>query len=353
MYMEKKTVTKKEMRSIIASLPKAEIHLHLEGVASVNTIWQLKQKHNLLFEGISSKEDLYNRFKVNTLNEFIDLFINVVQNSFQKEEDILLLIEDARNYLKRNNIVYTEIFFAPSKFVRNGFSFEKIVEILDEGAQKLAREDNLNIRYIMDVSRTFGPENAMRNLDLTIKNKKESIIGIGLGGAENKGPAQEYKEVFEKARAEGLHTVAHAGEDVGPESIWHAIEDLQIERIGHGISAIQDAKLQDLLVKKQIPLEICPKSNLITGRYVKVYKDHPIKAFYDKGINVTLNTDDPTIFGAELVDEYFNLLSENIFSFRELVQILKNTIYATFLSKAEQDSIWKKVLPSLSNIGDN
>ncbi len=351
--MEKKTVTKKEMRSIIASLPKAEIHLHLEGVASVNTIWQLKQKHNLSFEGISSKENLYNRFKVNTLNEFIDLFINVVQNSFQKEEDILLLIEDARNYLERNNIVYTEIFFAPSKFVRNGFSFEQIVEILDEGAQKLERENNLKIRYIMDVSRTFGPENAMRNLDLTLKNKKESIIGIGLGGAENKGPAQEYKEVFEKARAEGLHTVAHAGEDVGPESIWHAIEDLQIERIGHGISAIQDEKLQTILVEKQIPLEICPKSNLITGRYVKAYKDHPIRAFYDKGINVTLNTDDPTIFGAELVDEYCNLLTENIFSFKELVQLLKNTIYATFLSKAEQDSIWKTVLPRLSNIGDN
>jgi len=110
--MEKKTVNKQELNSIIASLPKTEIHLHLEGLASVDTIWKLKEKHNLTFDGISSKEDLYERFKVDTLNDFIDLFINVVQNAFQKEEDILLLIEDARNYLKRNNIVYAEIFFA-------------------------------------------------------------------------------------------------------------------------------------------------------------------------------------------------------------------------------------------------
>ena len=350
--MEKKTVNKQELHSIIASLPKTEIHLHLEGLASVDTIWKLKEKHNLTFDGISSKEDLYERFKVDTLNDFIDLFINVVQNAFQKEEDILLLIEDARNYLKRNNIVYAEIFFAPSKFVRNGFSFPKIVELLDEGAQKLEREDNLNIKYIMDVSRTFGPENAMKNLDLTLKHKKDSVIGIGLGGAENKGPAQDYKEVFEKAHSAGLHTVAHAGEDMGPESIWHAIDDLHTERIGHGISAIQDESLQSKLVETQIPLEICPKSNIITGRYVKSYQDHPIRAFFDKGINVTLNTDDPTIFGAELNDEYMNLLTEKVFSFKEVVQLLKNTVYATFLSDQEKDEIWKTVLPSLTNFGD-
>ncbi len=350
--MEKKTVTRKELRSIVASLPKTEIHLHLEGLASVDTIWKLKQKHHLDFEGISSKEDLYKRFQVHTLNDFIDLFINVVQNSFQKEEDILLLIKDAKDYLNRNNISYAEIFFAPSKFVRNGFSYEKIVEILDEGAQKLFEEDKLQVKYIIDVSRTFGPENAMKNLDLTLKHKKDSVIGIGLGGAENKGPAKDYNRVFEKARKEGLHTVAHAGEDVGPESIWQAIEYLDIERIGHGISAIHDEKLQEKLVETQIPLEICPKSNIITGRFVTSYKDHPIRTFFDKGINVTLNTDDPTIFGAELIDEYMNLLTENIFTFKEVVQLLKNTVYATFLAEEKQNRIWNTILPAFSKIGD-
>lgn len=349
--MEKKTVTKDEMRTILAALPKAEIHLHLEGLASVDTIWNLKQKHHLVFENINSKEDLYSRFKVSNLNDFIDLFINVVQNSFQREQDILYLIDDAKAYLQRNNIVYAEIFFAPSKFIRNGFSFPKILEILDEGAKRLENEANLKLRYIIDVSRTFGPDNAMRNLDLTLKHKKESVIGIGLGGAETKGPAQDYKDVFQKAKANGLHLVAHAGEDVGPESIWHAINDLKIERIGHGISAIQDDSLMSHLKESQIPLEICPKSNIITGKYVSSYKDHPIRQFFDRGINVTLNTDDPTIFGAELMDEYMNLISDRVFTFQESLQLLKNTINATFLDKKEKNDIWSQCLSSLSEIG--
>jgi adenosine deaminase len=349
--MEKKTFTVSEIQSIITTLPKTEIHLHLEGLASVETIWKLKKKHQLIFKNIHSKEDLYTRFKVKNLNDFIDLFINVIQNAFQAEEDILHLIDDARAYLKRNNIVYAEIFFAPSKFVSNGFSFPKILEILDDGARRLQVEDSLSIRFIIDVSRTFGPENAMRNLDLTLENRKDSIIGIGLGGAESKGPARDYKEVFEKAKANGLHVVAHAGEDIGPESIWSAITDLNIERIGHGISAIEDESLMDYLKETQIPLEICPKSNIITGRYVSSYQDHPIRTFLDRGINVTLNTDDPTIFGSELTDEYMNLISNNIFSFKESIQLMKNTLDATFLEQEEKAKIWKSCKTSLSKFG--
>jgi len=351
--MEKKTVTKSEIRSIITALPKTELHLHLEGLTSVDTIWKLKEKHKLTFKGIDSKEDLYARFKVKNLNDFIDLFINVVQNSFQAEEDILLLIDDAKTYLTRNNIVYSEIFFAPSKFVRNGFSFPQILEILDDGAKKLQKEDSLTVRYIIDVSRTFGPDNAMRNLDLTLENKKDSIIGIGLGGAESKGPARDYKEVFDKAKANDLHVVAHAGEDIGPESIWSAINDLNIERIGHGISALLDESLMEYLKDTQLPLEICPKSNIITGRYVTSYRDHPIRTFFDRGINVTLNSDDPTIFGAELVDEYMNLISENIFTFQESLKLMKNTLEATFLEKSAKTKLWKSCLSSLSKLGEN
>ena len=351
--MEKKTVTKHEMQKIITALPKTEIHLHLEGLISVDTLWKLKVKHDLSLPGIKTKTDLYNRFKVKSLNEFIDLFINVIQSSFQSEEDILYLIEDARDYLKRNNIVYAEIFFAPSKFVHNGFSFPKMLDILDAGAKSLKQEENLEIKYLIDVSRTFGPENAMQNLTQTLNNRKDSVIGIGLGGSEDKGPAQDYKKVFKMARKNDLHVVAHAGEDVGPESIWHALKDLKSERIGHGISAIQDDSLMKYLVKTKTPLEICPKSNIFTGRYVSSYRDHPIRTFFDHGINVTLNTDDPTIFGIELIDEYMNLITENIFSFNEILTILKNTIYASFLDDYRKKEIWDTVISSLSKIGVN
>ncbi len=338
--MNKKVFTEKHYRNLLYKIPKAEIHLHLEGLASVDTIWRLKLKHDLELPGIKSKEDLINRFNVKGLNDFIDLFINVIQNCFRSEDDILLLIEDAKNYLERNNIVYAEIFFAPSKFVHNGFSFEKMVNILDKGSQRIAEESGRTVRFLIDVSRSFGPENAMRNLELSLTHKHPSIIGIGLGGAENQGPAQEYADVFSKARSEGLHVVAHAGEDVGSESIWRAIEDLKSDRIGHGISAMYDEKLMSLLAERQIPLEICPMSNIFTGKYVTSYEEHPIRLFFDRGIVVTVNTDDPTIFGAELIDEYMNLLRHGIFTFAEVLQIIKNTIYAGFLDEDHKQSIW-------------
>ncbi|MCK5202051.1 MAG: adenosine deaminase, partial [Spirochaetales bacterium] len=193
------------------------------------------------------------------------------------------------------------------------------------------------------VSRSFGPENAMNNLNLVLKHKKPSIIGIGLGGAEIKGPAEDYKEVFEIARNTGLKVVAHAGEDVGPESIWSSIKDLKVSRIGHGISAIQDDKLMDYLEETQLPLEICPMSNIFTKKYVSSYKNHPIRKFYDRGMYVTVNTDDPTIFGMELIDEYFNLLDNDIFSLSEIFGLIRKNLYATFLTEPEKDAMWKKM----------
>lgn len=340
--MNKKSFSEKHYRNLLYKIPKAEIHLHLEGVASVDTIWKLKQKHDLELPGIKSKEDLTNRFQVKGLNDFIDLFINVIQNCLREEEDILLLIDDAQHYLERNNIVYAEIFFAPSKFVRNGFSFKQMIKILDDGAKKIEKESNRTVRFLIDVSRSFGPENAMRNLELTLKHAKESVIGIGLGGAESQGPAEEYAEVFQRARYENLHVVAHAGEDVGPESIWRAVDDLKSERIGHGISAKHDEALMKVLADRQIPLEICPMSNIFTGKYVTSYKDHPIKLFFDRGINVTINTDDPTIFGAELIDEYLNLMRYEVFTFPEVLKIIKQTIYASFLDDGYKQSIWEE-----------
>ena len=345
--MKKKDNDQGHLRNILFTIPKTEIHLHLEGLATVDTIWKLKTKHDLDLNGIKTKKDLIRRFQVKNLNDFIDLFINIIQNCFRKEEDILYLIEDAESYLERNNIVYAEIFFAPSKFVRNGFSYSKIVDLLDEGADKIRKNSGREIRFLMDVSRSFGPENAMRNLDLTLEHPKQSFIGIGLGGAESQGPAQDYKEIFQKARDKGLRVVAHAGEDVGPESIWHAIEDLNTERIGHGISAQYDDALMKLLTERQIPLEICPMSNIFTGKYVKGYKDHPIKLFYDRGIFVTVNTDDPTIFGAELIDEYVNLVENGIFTLEQCYDLIRNTLKASFLPDNRKNELMQQTEESI------
>jgi adenosine deaminase len=210
------------------------------------------------------------------------------------------------------------------------------------GSKKIFEESGITVNYLIDVSRTFGPENAHQNLDLIIDNPKTSIIGIGLGGAESTGPAEKYQKVFEKAIANNLRVVAHAGEDVGPESIWDTLNLLKAERIGHGISAIQDEKLMDYLKEKGIPLEICPTSNLFTRKYVTKIEEHPVKAFYDRGMAVTINSDDPTLFGSELSEEYILLYENGIFNEDEILDLVKKTIFSSFASDKRKKAIWKE-----------
>lgn len=330
------------LRNLLYTIPKTEIHLHLEGLASVETVWNLMQKYQLQLPGIQKKADLTKRFQVTSLDDFIDLFINIIQSSFHAVEDINLLIQDLEKYLVDNNIIYAEVFFAPSKFLTNGFDFQEMIGILENGSKSIYEKNNRRVKFIIDVSRTSGVENAKKNLDLTIKYKTDNIIGIGLGGAEVKGPAKQFQDVFKKAKKSDLHLVAHAGEVVGPESIWDAIHLLHASRIGHGISAIYDEKLMKYLQEKQIPLEICPTSNLFTKKYFSSLKDHPIREFFNRGIVVTVNTDDPSIFGKELIEEYMTLYEEEIFTESEIIQLIKNNLFATFMPQAEKVTIWKE-----------
>jgi len=330
-----------EFRKILLSVPKTEIHLHLEALASVDSIWTLWQKNNLLTADIQTKEDLLRRFQITTLDEFIDVFINIIQNCFRTEDDFMYLINDTGEYLKNNNIVYSEIFFAPTKFVKMGFSFSKMAEILTAGADLIHNQYGIEIKYLIDVSRTFGPENAMANLDLTLEHRSDAIIGIGLGGAEAAGPARDYTEVFKKAREHGLHVVAHSGEDMDWEAIRETIDCLNPERIGHGISAIQNAQLLSDLAERKIPLEICPTSNLFTRKYVSAIEEHPVKSFFDNKLFVTINSDDPSLFSTSLVDEYMLLYNNGIFSQKEIFALLKNNINASFLPDAKKKEIWK------------
>jgi adenosine deaminase len=145
--------------------------------------------------------------------------------------------------------------------------------------------------------------------------------------------------------------VAHAGEDIGPQSIWDAIRILKASRIGHGISAIQDEELMDYLAEKQIPLEICPTSNLFTRKYVTKLTNHPIRAFYDRGLKVTVNTDDPSVFDVELVGEYMNLMNGGFFKIEEIVTLIRNGLFSTFLPVREKAARWKVISKLIAERG--
>ncbi len=344
-------VIDKSIITDLVEIPKTEIHLHIEAVTTAETVWSLINKHNLSIEGVNSIDDLQKKFKVKSLMEFINLFINIIQASFKSEDDFYLLMRDLREYLLKNNIVYSEVFLAPTSFINNGLDFNKIMDVLTVEADRFYKEDEIDIKYIIDVSRGFGLENAQKNLELTLNYNSPRVIGIGLGGAEKKGKAEVFEPVFKKASESGLHVVAHAGEDCNYKSIDAAVNILKAERIGHGISAMENEECMNHLKELQIPLEVCPTSNLFTRAYVKSIKKHPIKMFFEKGLFVTVNSDDPTLFGTTLVEEYLLLLNKDIFTKAEIGQLILNNLKATFMDEKDKASLEIKIRETLNNKG--
>lgn len=327
-------MNKSEFYAFFKKIPKPELHIHIEAVMSRETIKKLYLKKN---GKKFSDKDMKNLFDYSDLNGFISAFL-AVQDMFSSVDDFDLIFDDLKNYLVRNGIVHCEAFFAPSAFVKKGFSYAEMTKNFEKNLKKIKEETGITVWLMGDVSRTFGLENAENNFKMFMENPFEGFIGIGLGGAESKGPSKEFGSVFEKAHARNLHAVAHAGEDVGPESIWDAINICHAERIGHGITAAQDEELMTFLREHNIPLEVCPTSNVFTKKYVAAMREHPVRTFFDKKLPVTIATDDPIFFGVELLDEYWNLHKELKFTNEDIKEIIINGFNASFLKPEEKES---------------
>jgi adenosine deaminase len=340
-------VDKGSFYTFFRQIPKPEIHLHLEAVISRSSVKKLYRRKTGTMLTADAADAL---FSYTDLSGFIRAFLQV-QELFTDTADFDLVFADLAAYLEKNGITYTEVFFAPSAFLKKGFSYAALMENFHRNIRKIETEKNVTIRLLIDVSRTFGPENAQQNLELVLRHRIPEVIGIGLGGDERRGPARDFKEVFANAQQAGLHTVAHAGEDVGPESIWDTITLLRAERIGHGVSAAGDSSLMDYLQKKQIPLEVCPTSNVFTRRFVTTIQDHPVRQFFDHGLCVTLNTDDPLFFKVSLLDEYWNLYRKLHFTPAELIRVIENGYQASFLSGAQRKTYLQAVTAAAGEVG--
>ena len=320
---------KAEFKTFLATIPKAELHIHLEAVITLSGIKKLyKNKYGKEM----SKEEQKALFSYNDLNGFIQSFLKI-QNMYSSVEDFRIVFDELEKYLVKNGIVYTEVFFAPTSFLKMGFKYEDMVRIFHEKISKIKEKRGITIKMLMDVSRTFGCENAMHNYELLKQFPCEDIIGIGLGGAESKGPAKDFAPVYELAKKEG----------VGPESIWDSINYLHTERVGHGITAIQDEKLMDELKKTKLPIEICITSNTFTKKIVQKAKDHPVRAFYDKGIAVNINTDDPVFFKTTLLDEFWLCHHDLNFTMDEVKELVKNSFKQSFMSDKDKKAAVKAV----------
>ena len=337
-------MTKSEFKTFIKGVPKAELHIHIEAVTSLAGVKKLYKNR---FGKEMTKEEQVALFSYEDLNGFIQAFLKI-QDMFVSEKDFNVVFKELEKYLIKNGIDYCEAFFAPTAFLKKGFSYKKMVQIFHKQITRIKEKDGITIKLLMDVSRTFGCENAMKNYELLKQYPCEDIIGIGLGGAEAKGPAKEYAPVFQRALAEGYKAVAHAGEDVGPESIWDSINYLHAQRIGHGVTAYQDPALIDELKKTKLPIEICITSNTFTKKVVKLARYHPVRKYYDTGLMVCINTDDPVFFKTTLLDEFWICHNDLNFTLDEIKELVKNSFRQSFMSDKEKkaalaavDEAWK------------
>jgi len=329
------TRSEESLLAFLKEMPKVELHLHMEACISKETVASMLDKNGVEYD----PEELKKLYQFSNLGEFIKLFLFII-DSIKTPDDFELIFRNLREYCDANSIRYAEVFLAPSRMVQNGLDFNEIAQTLDRLSSECRREGGPTIQYLFDVSRTFGVENASKNLQRILGAKADNIIGIGLGGAELMGPAREFGDVFAQARAAGLKCVAHAGEDDGPWSVRDAVEILKAQRIGHGISAIQDPSLIELLKDKQVPIEICLTSNIFTGKYVRREQDHPVRRYYDEGLVCTVNTDDPEIFDVNLTQEYFKFYKYLDFTVTEMVDLNRQGVYSSFLP--DPAKTWKQ-----------
>jgi len=314
----------------IASLPKAELHLHLEGSIQPTTICALTARHGV----IMTEDEVRQRYAYRDFPEFIEAF-KWVTSCLREPQDYALIARDLAAHLLAQNVVYAEVTLSVGVMLlrkqRPEANFEALL-----GATAPFESRGLRIRWVFDAARQFGAAAAMEVVESARRCASKTIVAFGIGGDELSVPTEAFQPVYERAAEIGLHRLMHAGEVGGPEKIREAIELLGAERIGHGIAAIHEPDLMDLLAERRIPLEVCPGSNMKTGalglqlRRAKVrIEDHPLPKLLRHGIPIVLSTDDPAMFHTTLRAEYENAarmgLQEN-----ELASIVEMSFQRAF-----------------------
>ena len=289
------------LSTFIAGLPKAELHVHHVGSASVRIVSELAARHPGVVP--SDPEELRQFYEFRDFAHFIEVYLAVV-DLIRTEEDVrLLTYEVAREMAEGQQIRYAELTCTPYTSVVTGIPIEAYTEAIEDARVAAERDFGLVLRWIYDIPGEFGVPSADATLDYALNHRVDALIGFGLGGPEVGVPRPQFQRHFDAARAAGLRSVPHAGETTGPETIWDALRLLGAERIGHGTTAVEDPTLLAHLADTGIPLEVCPSSNVAT-RAVAAIGDHPIAAFRDAGVTVTVNSDDPPMFGTSLNREY-------------------------------------------------
>ncbi|MFP8908296.1 adenosine deaminase [Streptomyces atacamensis] len=328
------------LSAFIAGLPKAELHVHHVGSASPRIVAELAARHpNSAVP--ADEEALAEFFTFSDFAHFIEVYLSVV-DLVRDAEDVRLLTYEVARDMSRQNIRYAELTVTPYSSTRRGIPERAFMEAIEDARRAAAAELGVTLRWCFDIPGEAGLEAAEETARLACELRPEGLVSFGLGGPEVGVPRPQFKPYFDRAIAEGLHSVPHAGETTGPRTVWDALDSLRAERIGHGTSSVRDPELLAYLAEHRIPLEVCPTSNVAT-RAVASLDEHPIAEMVKAGVLVTVNSDDPPMFGTDLCTEYeiaARLLGLDAAGVAELA---KNAVTASFAPAQVKSSLTAEI----------
>ncbi len=330
------------MKDLIKILPKAELHVHIEGTLEPELMFQLARRNNRAIR-FQSVEELKKAYRFNNLQEFLDIYYEGAK-VLLTEKDFYDLTWSYLQKAKEDGVVHTEIFFDPQTHTERGIPFDTVIKgikrAMDEGREKLG----ISFEIILCFLRHLDEEMAIKTLQSSLPYK-DWIIGVGLDSSEVGHPPSKFKNVFEMARSEGFLLCAHAGEEGPPTYIYEAIDLLKVDRIDHGNRSMEDPQLLKKIITQKIPLTLCPLSNTAL-KVIDEMKAHPVKKMLDKGVVATIHSDDPAYFGGYINDNYFAVSKALSLSKEDIIALAKNSIIASFM----EDSIKVIHLDTISKI---
>lgn len=297
--------------NLAQGLRKAELHLHLEGSVEPETLLEIDPSLDLA----TTRE----QYRCATFEEFIRSYI-WINRKLQAPEHYGLVTRRCLERLAQQNVAYAEISLSVGMMLWKEQNVSTIFEAISEAAD----ESQVQVGWIFDAIRQFGADHGRQVAELAVERKNDGVVAFGIGGNEQQGPVEWFRDVFQFAQAEGLAIIPHAGETAGPESVWAALR-LGARRIGHGISAAEDGELMEHLRREDIPLEVCISSNVCTGAVASL-QTHPVRRLYDAGVPITLNSDDPALFCTSLNREYEIAAEHFGFSQNELEGLAANSL---------------------------
>lgn len=326
------TMIKKDLKSFIAGMPKAENHCHLDGSTYPETAMVLSERNNVPLP-FSSQEEAEELFQYKSLDDFIRL-INDVCNVIQTEDDFAYLVEKLGEEAASQNVKYRDVMLSNYYHKKRGISYETQMKGFIRGREAVLKHFGISLVCIPEIDRTMPPEESLAFVKEVLEYADEANIkAIGLDGMEKGYPAHRHRSSYDYARNKGLSITHHAGEDCGPESIIDSL-DSGAERIDHGVRAIEDEELIERLIRDKILLTVCPLSNIS----LKVYPDlahHSFKKLFDAGVSLTINSDDPPFFGGDLNRNYYETVKEFRFGKEDLLKIGRTAFERSFAPEAE------------------